>query len=100
MCLICTAHLPYCTAHPTLQTSVIALFSQFKEVESNECHHIACLKYCSLLVQDLHVSLQSPCTAVGPIVLVENSDSQDHWVPNGTQKFVLIKPCIILRGAS
>lgn len=27
MCLICTAHLPYCTAHPTLQTSVIAVSS-------------------------------------------------------------------------
>lgn len=77
MCLICIAFLTYCTAHPALQTSVIALFLRLKEVEGNECH-IAHLKYCSLLVQNLLVSLQSLCMVWGPTVLAENSDSKDH----------------------
>lgn len=75
MCLICTTHLPYCTAQPTLQTSVMVLFPQLREVEGNECH-TAHLKYCSHQVQNLHVSPQILCIAVGPIVLAENSDSQ------------------------
>lgn len=55
----------------------VALFLRLKEVEGNECH-IAHLKYCSLLVQNLLVSLQSLCMVWGHIVLAENSDSKDH----------------------
>ena len=94
MCLICTTHLPYCTTQPTLETSVMVLFPRLREVEGNECH-TARLKYCSLQMQNLHVSLQSLCIAVGPIVLTENSGSQGWGVPNGMQKFVSTNPCII-----